>query len=187
VFTHLTLALSTPPSLAIPSPLEAAEGWAVGVAVLIAPSLWLAFRSHSVMGHWLRYFAQWHRSAWWIALSGSVSMSVGAFALLAALPIWQQRWDAWYLDAQSRVASDLNPLIWLSATQAQLAQLLRVGSVVLIVVGVVMAVAGIWRYHKTILMRRAPVAATTEWMMAPTASRAGQPPTSARQTGKFLN
>ncbi|HKD74589.1 MAG TPA: hypothetical protein VKB76_03810 [Ktedonobacterales bacterium] len=184
---HLTLALSAPPSLAIPSPLDAGEGWAVGIAVLIAPSLWLAFRSHSILGHWLRYFAQWHRSAWWIAFSGSVAMAAGTFTLLAALPIWQQRWDAWYLDAQTRVASNLNPLIWLNNTQAQLAQLLSGGSVVLIVVGVIMSAVGIWRYHKTILMRRAPVAATTEWMMAPNASRAGQAPPSTRQTGKFLN
>ncbi len=147
-----------------------------GIAALIAPSAWLAFRSHSVLGHWLRYFGQWHRSAWWIAVSGSVSMAVGTFTLLAALPIWQQHWNAWYLDAQSHVAGDLDPLLWLNTTRAQLVQLLSIGSAALIVVGVIGAFAGIWRYHKTILMRRAPVAATTEWMMAPHRPTSGTGP-----------
>ena len=164
---HLIVALAAPPSLTIPPLFEAFWGWLVGILLLVLPSAWLAFRSHSVLGHWSRYLAQWHRAAWWVEISGAFALALGAFALLGVIPTWQNHWNAWYATTSATTAGAPDPLIWLNTTQTHLAQLLQVGSLVLIVAGIIVLAIGIWQFQKNILTRRAPVAPTSEWMMSP--------------------
>lgn len=164
---HLIVALAAPPSLTIPPLFDALGGWTVGILLLVLPSAWLAFRSHSILGHWSRYLAQWHRAAWWVEFSGAFALAFGAFALLGVIPTWQHRWDAWYTAMRASTTDDPDPLLWLNDTQTHLAQLLRVGSALLMVVGIIVLAVGIWQFQKNVLTRRSPVAPTSEWMMSP--------------------
>lgn len=159
--------LAPPPPLAMPSLFDALLGWVVALVLLLGPSTYLAWRSHSLLGHWTRYFAQSHRSPWWIALLGAIGLAFGAFTILGILPAWQHRWDTWY--AASRIASpsDTTSLGWLSQTQTQYAGLLQLSAIVLCVVGLAALGIGMWRFQRTVLVRRTPVAPSQEWMMVP--------------------
>ena len=164
---HFALALVAPPSLAIPTFFAALWGWLAGALVLVLPSAWLAWRSHAVLGHWTRYFAQWRRAAWWIERCGAVALAVGSFAFLGAIPAWQSRWDSWYSQARAQSVGDSDPLLWLNTTQSHLAAVLRIGAITMILLGGIILILGLWRFHKVVLARRTPVAPTTEWMMVP--------------------
>jgi hypothetical protein len=164
---HLIVALAAPPSLAIPPFFEALGGWLIGILLLVLPSAWLAYRSHSVLGHWSRYLAQWHRAAWWVELGGAGALAFGAFALLGVIPTWQNRWNAWYAATSANTSGNLDPLTWLNDTQAHLAQLLRLGAGMLMIGGIIVLAIGIWQFQKNVLTRRTPVAPTSEWMMSP--------------------
>lgn len=168
----MVLLLTAPPAFGVPSLFDAFLGWLVGLIALIAPSAWLAMRSHTVLGHWSRHFAQWRRRAWWAVTLGSIGLGSGILTLLGALPAWQTRWRAWYLDAQARDPADLASLAWLNQTQTEYAHVLQIAAIVISAGALVLLLLGMWRMHHRVLTRRVPVAPTSDWMMAPPLTRA---------------
>lgn len=164
------LLLVKPPAFGIPSLGDAFLGWLVGVLLLAAPSAALSWRSHTVLGHWTRHFAQWHRRSWWLVTAGSISLGLGALGLLGALPSWQTRWATWQAQA-TQAQADPTALQWLTQTQEQFTQLLRLASIALVIVGVAAVAVGGWHMTRSVLVRRQAVAPTSEWMMAPPVTR----------------
>lgn len=168
---HTTLALTPPPYFGVPSLFDAVLGWFLGIVLLIAPSALLAARSHTVLGHWMRHFAQWHRRAWWAVTLGSIALASGVFVLLGALPAWQAHWQAWYSSSLAQNPANLSALTWLSQTQTQFAHLVQVAAVVVTLGGILVLLLGMWRMYRRVLIRRQAVAPTSEWMMAPPVTR----------------
>jgi len=160
-----------PPALGIPSFIDGWKGWLAGIAVLLVPSVLLAIRSHTILGHWLRYFAQWRKSSWWLVIGGSITLAIGVFSLLGALPAWNQHWKLWSQDAMNQIAPDSNPVVWINQTQQQYAQVLQICAILSVAIGIVVVLLGMWRFSRTVLVRRQAVAPKTQWMMSGEAMR----------------
>ncbi len=170
---HLTfaaVAMGPPPTLGVPSPGDAFGGWLLGLLILLAPNALLAWRSHQVLGHWSRYFWQWRRRAWWLASGGTLIVALSAFGLAGALPAWQSRWSLWQAAARAH-GVDSTALAWLDQSHADYATLMQVGIIVLLLAGLAALAVGMWVANRTIIMRRRPVVASSEWMMAPPLTR----------------
>jgi hypothetical protein len=161
---------NAPPVFGVPSLPDALWGWLAAFVVLVTPSAVLAWHSHRMLGHWTRYFFQWRRLAWWLTIGGSTALAAGVLGWLGALPAWQSRWQSWMAASQAQ-GQDPTLLAWLDQTRSHEVQLLDLFVLALTVGGVVVTALGFWQMMRSVLVRRQPVAASTEWMMAPPVTR----------------
>ena len=167
--------LPPPPVFGVPAlfaSFAAFFGWVLGVAAFLLPNGFLAWRSHQIFGHWTRHFAQWHRRAWWGVTLGALALGVGIMLLVGALPTWQDRWSHWYNSTPAHSAHNANALQWLSQTQMNLAQLLQMSAVVLFLGGLAATAVSLRYMWQTVLVRRKPAAASNEWIVMPSETRA---------------
>lgn len=165
--TLLILAtLSMPPRFGVPSLIDAWQGWLSGIVLLVLPSLLLAYRSHFLLGHWSRFFAQWRRRSWWQVITGSIIAALGTIGLLGAIPAWEAHYRAWERAALLN-SSDPTPVLWLRLTQQPLQSLLQMLAVVFLLTGVILLAVGMIQFSRHILIKRKAVAPNSEWVMIP--------------------
>lgn len=175
-FSTLTVALFTtvstpPPGLAVPSFGDAWAGWLMGLVAFLAPNALLAWRSHTWLGHWARFLAQWRHRSWWAVVIGSTSLAIGTFFLLGALPAWENHWRLWTNAANANGQPDAQVLAWMDQLHEQDLQIIQIGSLAALIGGAVILIIGAVYYMRRVLVRRKAVTPTSDWMMAPPLTR----------------
>jgi hypothetical protein len=168
----MLLALAAPlmapvPAFGVPGLFDAFWGWLATLIALALPFALLGRRAHFIFGHWTRLFAQWRRRSWWLLVAGALAWDAGVFIILAALPAWQSHWQTWYPAAQTAYPKDGATLAWLSLMHDHLAQVLQLGALALILLGIGALAISIRHLLRNVLIRRQAVAATAEWIMGP--------------------
>jgi hypothetical protein len=156
-----------PPAVALPSFGDGFWGWTLAVVALVAPTAVLAFRSHMILGHWSRFFAQWRRRSWQGLLAGQVALAVALVIAVGILPDWSRRWQTWQAATTAQFPDDATALGWIDQMHSRMMALWQFGAITLCLGGVVVMSLCLWQILRGVLVRRQPVAASREWMMAP--------------------
>lgn len=158
-----------PPAFSIPLPWDAPLAWLVAFLIFLLPATLLAWRSHSILGHWTRYLRQWRQRSWWLVNGGSLLFALGTIILLGALPNWQNAYNRWSAFTALNVTTWVSPVTWIDQSQYALATAIRIGTIVVLLVGGTLLVIGTIRFLREVLVRRSPALATPDWVITQTA------------------